>query len=218
MSGRRSKKSKFYSRSYSKPLFDPQRLLYFSTTNQRLGKVIRPKSSAVRNVPKITKENVQEILDDLNETKSFRIEKDNFNGMPISYFEQIDKHETVDINPLYNNHEALCCISLPLTYVYDQDQKEMFSKNYQPYTPSLFYPVHVYNQFYFDITNKVTGDVLYQNYYIIPKSEYSYMLGLPGDDFIHELEEYRSYTFSVNLDDVEQSRVDNHIYVVLRRS
>ena len=115
MSGRRSKKSKFYTRSYSKPLFDPQRLLYFSTTNQRLGKVIRPKSSAVRNVPKITKENVQEILDDLNETKSFRIEKGPFNGSPVSYYEQIDHHETVDINPIYFEHEALCCISLNTT-------------------------------------------------------------------------------------------------------
>ena len=43
MSGRRYRKSKSHNRSYSKPLFDPQRLLYFSTTNQRLGKVIRPK-------------------------------------------------------------------------------------------------------------------------------------------------------------------------------
>ena len=44
---RKKKTSKFYKRSYSKPMFDPQRLLYFSTTNQRLGKVIRPKTYAI---------------------------------------------------------------------------------------------------------------------------------------------------------------------------
>ena len=167
MSGRKYRKSKYHNRSYSKPLFDPQRLLYFSTTNQRLGKVIRPKSSAIRNNPTIKKDQVQDVFDDLNETKSFRIQDNKKKGMPICLFHQHDEYESIDWDPMYSYLASLCCNSYPLTSLRYTHHLDKFIKNFQPFTPSLCYPIRLLQRISIDISDKQQNDQLHFQVYIV---------------------------------------------------
>lgn len=207
MSGRRYRKSKYHNRSYSKPLFDPQRLLYFSTTNQRLGKVIRPKSSAVRNNPTIKKDQVQDVFTDLNETKSFRIEGKK-KGMPICLFHQHDEYESLDFDPLYESLATLSCISYPLSSLKQTEHLDQFVKNFQPFTPSLCFPIRLLQRISVDISNKQAGDEIIYQVYLIDKSQLENIRNLPSPDSLNALTPFRLYNLTISLNGAQKNQID----------
>lgn len=137
---RRRKTSKFkHSRSYSKPLFDPQRLLYFSTYNQRQGKVIRPKSSAVSQTSVTQSVDDQDkTLESLNQTLQFRVK--NRDG-----FKQASMFYTFNDSPGYNgfiryndsiidNYIDRTC---PDYQLIQTGELRLLLHTFAPYTPNL---------------------------------------------------------------------------------
>ena len=207
MSGRRYRKSKSHNRSYSKPLFDPQRLLYFSTTNQRLGKVIRPKSSAIRNTPTIKKDQVQDVFNDLNETKSFRIEGKK-KGMPICLFHQHDEYESLDFDPLFTNLTNMCCVSYPLSSLKQTEHLDSFLKNFQPFTPSLCYPIRLLQRISVDISQKQPGDLIHYQVYLCTKDQIEYLSNLPLTDSLTALQNFRLYNLTIDCDSMTKQQID----------
>ena len=200
MSGRRSKKSKYYSRSYSKPLFDPQRLLYFSTTNQRIGKVIRPKTSAVNNTKVITKDDEKQILDDLNETKSFRLQRKGKTGFPICRLDKEDNMNSIDIQGLIVSQRFNFNFSFPMTtFLNNIEDSEGFVKNFQPYTPSLFSTIKQLHSFRLDINDKVAGDVLEFYMFILNGSDMEAFAHIPDIEALQVLLPFSFYHFQVPL-------------------
>lgn len=210
MSGRRSKKSKYYSRSYSKPLFDPQRLLYFSTTNQRIGKVIRPKSSAVNNTSVITKEQEEQILEDLNETKSFRLQREGKLGFPICRFKIGEVLNSIDIQGKIEEHHGNWVLSFPFTNFINEEFKktDKFVKNFQPFTPSICSPTKVSNTCFFGLGTKRPGDVLHYCLFLLNGADIEPMLLLPDNDALTALMPYCFYHFQVPFNDVNKTKLE----------
>lgn len=137
---RRRKTSKFkQSRSYSKPLFDPQRLLYFSTYNQRQGKVIRPKSSAVSQISVTqTVDDQDRTLESLNQTLQFRVmNRDGYKQASMVYkfndangYNGFTKYRDSQID----NYFDRTCPDYELIKTGDL---RLFLHSFAPYTPNL---------------------------------------------------------------------------------
>lgn len=134
---RKKKTSKFYKRSYSKPMFDPQRLLYFSTTNQRLGKVIRPKTYAIGSSPTQSVQDQNDVLENLNNTKMFRTVNQRGQNYYYSIFN--DRVFTLSgILPYNNEFDKTYRISIDPTD-FDPGSSSnlnLFKHSFYPFTPN----------------------------------------------------------------------------------
>ena len=134
---RKKKTSKFYKRSYSKPMFDPQRLLYFSTTNQRLGKVIRPKTYAIGSSPTQSVQDQNDVLENLNNTKMFRTVNQRGQNYYYSIFN--DRIFTLSgIVPFNNDTNKRYNISLYPTDFETEGTTDLnlFKHSFYPFTPN----------------------------------------------------------------------------------
>lgn len=212
MSGRRNKKSKYYSRSYSKPLFDPQRLLYFSTTNQRIGKVIRPKSSAVNNSTVITKRDQRQVLDDLNETKSYRLQRKGKEGFPTCYFTVFDTFNSIDIQHEFENNFSNYLLSFPFSSFKDPHERtDTFLSNFQPYTPSLCSPYKVHHKLRLNISQKQADDVVNLYAFILKPDEIAAFTHLPDEDALNALVSTAFYHMEIPLNDMNKGTLEIRI-------